>query len=182
MNLEATPNERGAQIERFLNELGHEIIMSVTADEDSILIQAQGPDSNVWHRWTRLEAKVLFSLLGDALWPGEGSAVDAESLARSFHETYERLAPSFGYETREASAKPWANVPEQNKRLMIAVCGEILGSPAWKCGARSQYLPEPGDCDWPFCGCDPYANKVIEAIEESGRPKIAVAAKKADES
>src|SRR6185312_10932188 len=24
------------------------------------------------------------------------------------------------------------------------------------------------DCDWPFCGCDPKADKVIEAIEESG--------------
>lgn len=53
--------------------------------------------------------------------PGE-----AEALAQRFHETYERLAPSFGYETREASAKPWADVPDQNKRLMIAVCGEIL--------------------------------------------------------
>jgi hypothetical protein len=52
----------------------------------------------------------------------------AEQLAQRFHETYERLAPSFGYETREASAKPWADVPDQNKRLMIAVCGEILAS------------------------------------------------------
>lgn len=27
----------------------------------------------------------------------------------------------------------------------------------------------PADCDWPFCGCDPTATKVLEAIEESGR-------------
>lgn len=52
--------------------------------------------------------------------------VTAEGLAQQFHETYERLAPSFGYETRKASAKPWSDVPEQNKRLMIAVCAEIL--------------------------------------------------------
>lgn len=58
--------------------------------------------------------------------PGYEDGVRAETLAQRFHETYERLAPSFGYETREASAKPWADVPEQNKRLMIAVCGEIL--------------------------------------------------------
>jgi hypothetical protein len=51
---------------------------------------------------------------------------EAEDLARRFHETYERLAPSFGYETREASAKPWSEVPENNRNLMIAVCAEIL--------------------------------------------------------
>jgi len=50
----------------------------------------------------------------------------AEDLARKFHETYERLAPSFGYETREASAKPWEEVPEQNRNLMTAVCRELL--------------------------------------------------------
>ena len=49
-----------------------------------------------------------------------------EALAQRFHETYERLAPSFGYETREASAKPWAEVPENNRNLMTAVCTEIL--------------------------------------------------------
>lgn len=49
----------------------------------------------------------------------------AEQIAARFHETYERLAPSFSYKTREASAKPWADVPEQNKRLMIAVAREV---------------------------------------------------------
>jgi hypothetical protein len=50
----------------------------------------------------------------------------AEELARAFHETYERLAPDFGYETRRESAVPWEQVPENNKNLMIAVCGELL--------------------------------------------------------
>ena len=50
----------------------------------------------------------------------------AEALARRFHETYERLAPSHGYETRKESAVAWENVPEQNKSLMIAVCAELL--------------------------------------------------------
>ena len=50
----------------------------------------------------------------------------AEQLAQRFHETYERLAPDFGYKTREASAKPWAEVPENNRNLMVAVCKEIL--------------------------------------------------------
>jgi hypothetical protein len=54
------------------------------------------------------------------------TARDAETLARRFHETYERLAPQFGYETRPASAKPWAEVPEANRQLMVAVAREIL--------------------------------------------------------
>lgn len=51
---------------------------------------------------------------------------DAEALARLFHETYERLAPEFAYRTRQASAKPWDQVPEDNRRLMIATAGEVL--------------------------------------------------------
>jgi hypothetical protein len=50
----------------------------------------------------------------------------AEELARFFHETYERLAPEFEYETREESATAWDEVPEKNRRLMIATCAEVL--------------------------------------------------------
>lgn len=53
--------------------------------------------------------------------------LNAEAVARMFHETYERLAPRFGYATREASAVPWAKVPDQNKALMIAVADELIG-------------------------------------------------------
>ncbi len=51
---------------------------------------------------------------------------DAERIAQRFHEAYERLAPRYGYETREASAKPWAEVPAQNKALMVATCRALL--------------------------------------------------------
>ena len=50
----------------------------------------------------------------------------AEQLAALFHRTYEALAPSHGYETREASAKPWADVPEPNRSLMITIAGRVL--------------------------------------------------------
>lgn len=33
---------------------------------------------------------------------------------------------------------------------------------------RKQSLPEPGECSWPDCGCDPHATKVIEALLEQG--------------
>lgn len=48
----------------------------------------------------------------------------AEDMARMFHEVYERLAPSFGYETRQMTR---VFDPESaNGRLMIATCDEIL--------------------------------------------------------
>lgn len=50
----------------------------------------------------------------------------AEQIAQAFHESYERLAPAHSYETRKASAMPWADVPEKNKRLMVAVANELL--------------------------------------------------------
>lgn len=51
-----------------------------------------------------------------------------EEMARAFHEAYERLAPSFGYKTREVSAVPWVQVPEANRNLMVAVAGEVLAA------------------------------------------------------
>lgn len=50
----------------------------------------------------------------------------AERLAARFHEAYERLAPEHSYETRQESAKPWADVPENNRNLMIAVVADLL--------------------------------------------------------
>jgi hypothetical protein len=42
--------------------------------------------------------------------------------------TPERLAPEYGYRTREASAKPWSEVPEQNRALMTATCVDVLAA------------------------------------------------------
>lgn len=53
--------------------------------------------------------------------------LDAPAIAQSFHETYERLAPSFGYTTRPESRVPWQQVPEQNRKLMVAVVDEVVG-------------------------------------------------------
>jgi hypothetical protein len=49
-----------------------------------------------------------------------------ERVARLFHEAYEELAPQFSYTTRKASAVPWADVPENNKRLMIATVRRLF--------------------------------------------------------
>lgn len=53
---------------------------------------------------------------------------DALRLATRFHETYERLAPSFGYETRKDAKKFDPETP--NGRLMVAVCSELAAAPA----------------------------------------------------
>ena len=52
--------------------------------------------------------------------------LNAEDLAKKFHTLYEKLAPEYGYKTREESAVQWEDVPEKNKQLMIRVCHEIL--------------------------------------------------------
>lgn len=52
--------------------------------------------------------------------------IRAEELARLFHHHYERLAPEFGYRTRERSAVPWRDVPPDNKKLMIATAKAVL--------------------------------------------------------
>jgi hypothetical protein len=49
-----------------------------------------------------------------------------EELAKLFHETYEAFAPNYGYTTRRTSAVPWEELPEPNKKLMIAVATRIL--------------------------------------------------------
>jgi hypothetical protein len=60
-----------------------------------------------------------------ALAERQKKALEPERLAQAFHEAYEELAPQFGYKTREASAVPWADVPENNKRLMIVTCERV---------------------------------------------------------
>ncbi|GII42949.1 hypothetical protein [Planotetraspora phitsanulokensis] len=50
----------------------------------------------------------------------------AEVIARGFHETYERLAPTYGYTTRRESAVLWNDVPASNKALMVATVQSLL--------------------------------------------------------
>lgn len=49
--------------------------------------------------------------------------VSGVKIARRFHEAYERLAPSFGYETR-SDTKAF-DADSANGKLMTAVCQEV---------------------------------------------------------
>ena len=66
---------------------------------------------------TRLRAEV--ERLRAALAPAHAAEV-----AMLFHDTYERLAPTFGYETREETRQFDPTSP--NGALMIAVAGSVL--------------------------------------------------------
>jgi hypothetical protein len=50
----------------------------------------------------------------------------AEVVARMFHSHYERLAPLWGYRTREASATEWDQVPLRNRELMVATAKAVI--------------------------------------------------------
>jgi hypothetical protein len=69
---------------------------------------------------------------------GRGEVMDAETLARRFHETYERLAPDFGYETRPETRS--FNPKSYNGLLMIAVCGEVLAGLTAQLATAQQQL------------------------------------------
>lgn len=49
---------------------------------------------------------------------------EAEKLARFFHNTYERLAPDYGYETRPETRT--FSPLTKNGKLMVAVCREVI--------------------------------------------------------
>ena len=93
-----------------------------------------GPEHQAWSIRVHLAQRQIFAALPALLDSLEAVPAEGEALARLFHDTYERLAPSFGYETR---ADTKAFDPETpNGRLMIAVCGQIAAS-------LSRPQPEP---------------------------------------
>ena len=53
----------------------------------------------------------------------------------------------------------------------MQISSNPIVKPAWECAARKQGTAggnDPADCDWPLCQCDPYANKVMAALDEAG--------------
>lgn len=53
-------------------------------------------------------------------------------------------------------------MPEPSQALREQ--GERVG---WKCKA-DPHAVEPQDCDWPNCGCDPHADRVMHGLREQG--------------
>ena len=66
-----------------------------------------------------------------------------EAAAKAFHETYERLAPDYGYKTREASAVPWEDVPADNRALMLSTVAAVV--PLIQQAERDRLAGEAGE-------------------------------------
>ncbi len=49
----------------------------------------------------------------------------------------------------------------------LARLSEGSAPPTFQCKAKNA-SPEPQDCDYPFCGCDPAAERVLSALQEGG--------------
>lgn len=64
-------------------------------------------------------------LIGRVDYTPPADVTTPEQTARLFHDTYERLAPRFGYETRQDTKQ--FDPTSKNGKLMIAVCGEVAG-------------------------------------------------------
>lgn len=63
-------------------------------------------------------------------------------------------------------------LPDVMFRQAPAAMGQQVAG--WQCAARKQGTAGgnvPADCNWPVCGCDPYADKVIAALQEAGAMK-----------
>lgn len=91
-------------------------------------------------------------------------------LAVLFHKTYERLAPSFGYETRTETRAFDPTTP--NGRLMVAVCGEIQASLEARLAEEIAIV----DRIWDIYGRPTYeqlAGRSIYDLIESDRARLA---------
>ncbi len=71
------------------------------------------------------------------------------------------------WETLETLAQIAEGSTTANSLPNIALIARRALAEQWKCKAQPTADP-PQDCDWPFCGCDPGADKVLDAIAESG--------------
>lgn len=73
----------------------------------------------------------------------------ALSMARQFHDTYERLAPSYGYKTRPETMVFNPDTP--NGRLMIQTCREIMHRVAEMADAPRPQAPASGQPEHGAC-------------------------------
>lgn len=53
---------------------------------------------------------------------------DAERIARAFHEEYEQMAPAYGWETQKKSRVAWDDLPDNQRKLMVHVVGNLLAA------------------------------------------------------
>lgn len=100
----------------------------------------------------------------------------AEALLTKFDIRHKRTQRDIDQAWQELINKDDRTSPEEYPEMALITRGELAdflvrpASPAteWECAGRKQALPEPGECNWPVCGCDLYANRVLEALIAHG--------------
>lgn len=61
------------------------------------------------------------------------------------------------------------NTGSDDAKLLFEAADALDVAQPWSCQARPwEARDPPQDCDWPFCGCDPNASKVLTALDERG--------------
>lgn len=102
-----------------------------------------------------------------------------------WHHGWSTLSPDTARADREATSlspmletikRLMADLGQPNSRSLyqafMQFANEHVPTPGkpWVCLARKQNTAhhDPAECDWPVCGCDPFAEKVIAALEERG--------------
>ena len=96
------------------------------------------------------------------------------------HDLEDSLIPSASKSARPEALCSICDKPANSFTLLCDYCdpSSSVNNPATperepklnlkqKCMAMNAADP-PQDCDWPFCGCDPVAAKVVETLQESG--------------
>ncbi|MCU1495593.1 MAG: hypothetical protein JWO62_3357 [Acidimicrobiaceae bacterium] len=72
------------------------------------------------------------------------SEEEVDGLARRFHSVYESWAPSFGWDTQEASQVAWDDLPSNQRHLMLTVVREVVAPIARERDTlRAKAAPEP---------------------------------------
>lgn len=66
------------------------------------------------------------------------------------------------------SGLQWAAARNEAERVWRSMWSAAEGE-SWSCAARPwEKRDPPQECNWPCCSCDPYAGKVIAALQEHG--------------
>lgn len=66
-----------------------------------------------------------------------------------------------------------------------AAIAAVRAHEGWQCAARRSGTAggnDPADCDWPHCGCDEHATKVLQSLEEEGLDPDTVRAQALEEA
>lgn len=114
------------EIEKKLDELETEIGLTLARHEDAIGAMAS---------WL-VEAQTGFSardahgieniLRGEEPARGNPLGTRSRTVAKILHDTFDKHVAEFGETQRVSAARPWANIPEKERNLWIAVVHELL--------------------------------------------------------